>query len=99
MSGAISLVPLTSGRTEPVLIVHCDVERLHQRAGVLAKALLTWYERVAVMEIFHLALLQIVGEADVVVRREQQAGAFAHEPLADSCNFLRCGFLLGKKMI
>ena len=33
------------------------------------------------------------------MRREQQAGAFALEPLADGGDFLRRGFLLGKKVV
>src|SRR6266436_2269479 len=85
--------------TESVGIVHRDIERLHQRAGILPKALLTRHERIAVMEVFHLPLLQVAGEADIVMRREQQAGAFALEPLADCCDFLRCGLLLGKKVV
>src|SRR6266446_9034694 len=71
------------GGTESVGIVHRNIERLHQRASILPKALLTRHERVAVMEIFDLPLLQVAGEADIVVRREQQAGAFALEPLAN----------------
>ena len=51
------------------------------------------------MEVFHLAFLQVVAEADIVVRREQETGAFALEPLANGCDFLRCGLLLGKKMV
>ena len=65
----------------------------------MAEALLARHERVAVMEVFHLPLLQVVGEADIVVRREQQAGAFALEPLADGRDFLRRSLLLGKKMV
>ena len=65
----------------------------------MPEALLARHERVAVVEIFHLPLLQVVGEADIVVRREQQAGAFALEPLADRGDFLRRGFLLGKKVV
>ena len=79
--------------------MHWDVESLHQRTGVLPEALLARHERVAVMEVFHLALLQVAGEADIVVRREQQAGAFALEPLADGRDFLWRGFLLGKKVV
>src|SRR6185295_331864 len=66
--------------TESVGIVHRNIERLHQRAGILPKALLARHEPVAMMEVLHLPLLQIAGEADVVMRREQQAGAFAFEP-------------------
>ena len=45
-------------RPQTLLVVHRDVERLHQRAGVLAEALLARHERVAVVEVFHLALLR-----------------------------------------
>ena len=65
----------------------------------MPEALLARHERITVVEVFHLALLQIVGEADIVVRREQQAGAFALEPLADGRDFLGRGFLLGKQMV
>jgi hypothetical protein len=58
-------------------VMHWDVESLHQRTGVLPEALLARHECVAVVEVFHLALLEVVGETDIVVRREQQAGAFA----------------------
>ena len=76
-----------------------DVESLHQRTGVLPEALLARHECIAVVEVFHLALLEVVGETDIVVRREQQAGAFALEPLADGRDFLWRGFLLGKEVV
>ena len=63
------VVPFTTRRPQPELVVHRHSERLHQRARVLAEALLARHERVAVMRVLHLALLQVVGEADVVVRR------------------------------
>ena len=80
---------LDQRRTESPGVVHRYLERLHQRASVLPKALLARHEAIAVMEVFHLALLQVVGEADIVMRREQQAGAFTLEPLANSRDFLR----------
>ena len=80
-------------------VMHWDVESLHQRAGVLPEALLARHEWVAMVEVFHLALLEVVGETDIVVRREQQAGAFALEPLADGRDFLWRGFLLGKEVV
>jgi hypothetical protein len=39
--------------------------------------LLTRHEAVAVVFVLDLALAVVVGEADVVVRRQQQAGALA----------------------
>ena len=79
--------------------MHWDVESRHQRTGILPQALLARHEWVAMVEVFHLALIEVVGETDIVVRREEQAGAFALEPLANGCDFLRRGFLLGQKMI
>src|SRR5262249_37745931 len=63
--------------TESILIDHRYIERLHQRASVLSKALLTRYELVTMVLVLHLALLQIGAESNVVVRRQQQARSFA----------------------
>ena len=49
------------------------------------------------MEVFHLALLQVVGKAHIMVRREQQAGAFAVEPFADGGDFLWRRLLLERR--
>ena len=73
--------------------------RLHQRTGILPEALLARHECIAMVEIFNLALLQVVGEANIMVRRKQQAGAFAFEPLVDGRDFLWRGFLLGKEVV
>src|ERR1700732_235862 len=79
--------------------MHWDVESLHQRTGVLPEALLARHEWVAMVEVFHLALIEVVGETDIVVRREQQAGAFALEPLASGRDFLWRGFLPGREVV
>src|ERR1700737_5548599 len=76
-----------------------DVESGHQRTGILPQALLAGHEWVAMVEVFHLALLEVVGETDIVVRREEQAGAFALEPLADGRDFLWRGFLPGREVV
>ena len=65
----------------------------------MAEALLAWHQRVAVMEVFHLALFQITGEADVMVGRQQQAGAFSLQPFADRSNLLRSRLLLTENMV
>ena len=44
--------------TKSVGIVHRNIERLHQRASILPKALLARHEPVAVMKVFHLPLLK-----------------------------------------
>src|SRR5436309_8528528 len=82
-----------------VLIDDRDIKRLHQRACVLAKALLARYKRVAVVEVFHLALLHVAGKTDIVMRRKQQASSFALEPFADRRDFLRRCLLLRREMV
>ena len=59
VSGAICLVPWHDGRTKPELIEDRHVESLHQRARVLAEALLARHEFVAVVRVFHLPLLHV----------------------------------------
>ena len=87
------------GGSQPPNVVHGHVECLHQRAGVLAEALLARDQAVAVVFVLHLALGEIVGEADVVVGRQQQAGAFAFEPLGDRGDLFGGGFLLAEQMV
>ncbi len=90
---------LDGGRTQSVLIVNRHTQPLHQRPGVLAEPLLTGHERVAVVRVFHGALLEIVRHADIVVRTENQARAFALEPLAHRFDFRRGRLLLGDQVI
>src|SRR5580693_6308166 len=56
-------------------VMYGNAKPLHQRARVLSKPLLARHEWVAVVQIFHLALLHVAGEADIVMRREQETGA------------------------
>src|SRR5437660_713396 len=39
------------------------------------------------MQVLLLTLLQVIGKADIMVRRQQQAGAVAFQPLANGGNF------------
>ena len=87
------------GGPQPELIHDRHVERLHQRPGVLAEALLPRHQLVAVVLVLHLALLHVGGEADVVVRADQQAGVVPLEPLPDGRDLLRRGLLLGDEMV
>src|SRR3984957_64202 len=80
-------------------VVHEDAEPLHQRAGVLPKPLLARHETVAMVEIFHLALLHVVGEADIMMGREQKAGVVPLQPFAQRLDLLRRRLLLGQDMI
>jgi len=49
-----------------------------------------------VVFVLDLTLGEVVGEPDVVMRREQQAGALPLEPLRDCGDLLRRGRLLGQ---
>src|SRR5262249_60413900 len=69
----------------------------------LFRSLLSRNQWIAVVLVFHLALLQIAGEADVVMRSEHQAGVFAfqrseeHTSELQSLTNLVCRLLLEKK--
>ena len=49
--------------------------------------------------VLDLALAEVVGEPDIVMGRQQQAGAFSLEPLGDRRDLLGCGFLFGEQMV
>ena len=51
------------------------------------------------MLVLHLALLHVAGEADVVMRCQEQARAFPIEPLPDGVDFPRLGVLLGDEVV
>ena len=74
---------LDDRRAQSPLVVNGNVERLHQRARVLTEPLLAWHQRVAVVLVFDLTLGEVVGEADVVMRGQEQAGAFSFQPFPD----------------
>ena len=80
-------------------VVYRNAKPLHQRARVLPKPLLARHERVAVVQIFHLALLHVIGEADVMMRREQETGAVPLQPFADRGDLLRRRLLFGENMV
>jgi hypothetical protein len=52
---------------ESVLILYGHSESLHKRACVLAEALLLGNQRIAVMSVFHIALLQIALGTDIMM--------------------------------
>ena len=80
--------------TETVAVLDGHSEPPHQATRVRAEALLAGYQRVAVVSVFHVTLLQIGRSADVVVWPDDQTRAFAREKLPHSLDFLRRGFLL-----
>ena len=84
---------------ETVAILDGHAESLHQGARVPAEALLARHQRIAVVVVLHVAHLQIVRRADVVVGPEDQAGPFAAEKLPDRLDFFRRGLLLRDHMV
>ena len=92
-------MPGDRGRPQTIPILDWHAEALHERARVLAEALLSRNERIAVVGVFHRALVQVVGDAHVVMRAEDEARAFALEELAHRLDLLRSGFLFGDHVI
>ena len=80
-------------------VVHRNAKPLHQRARVLPEPLLTRHERVAVMQIFHLSLLHVAGEADIMMGCKEEAGAVPLQPFADRRDLLRRRLLFGENMV
>ena len=62
---------------QPVTVFHRNSQATHQRTRVFAETLLARDQRVAVMEVLHVAHLWVVGDADVVVRTENEARPLA----------------------
>ena len=87
------------GGSQPPNVVNGHVECPHQRAGVLAEALLARDQAVAVVFVLHLALAVVVGEADIVVGRQKQTGALSFEPLGDRRDLFGGGFLFAEQMV
>src|SRR5580704_7683579 len=87
------------GRPKAVRVVYGNAKPLHQRARVLSKTLLARHERIAVVEIFHLALLHVTGEADVMMGRKQETSAVPLQPFADRGDLFRSRLLFGENMV
>src|SRR3954454_15398785 len=68
-------------RPQTVLVFYRHAQSLHKRTCVLTEALLSRDKRIAVMGIFHRALLQVRRNAYVVMWAKDQAGAFPGEKL------------------
>ena len=81
--------PFHNRRAKAELIHDRHPERLHQRTRVLAETLLPWDQRIPVMRVFQLPLLQIFCESHVVMRAEQKTSSFAFQPLANGFNLSR----------
>src|SRR5580693_3459220 len=80
-------------------VVYGNAKPLHQRARVLPKPLLARHERIAMVQIFHLALLHVAGEANIMMRRKQETGAVSLQPFADRGDFLGRRLLFGENMV
>src|SRR5215471_13615970 len=84
---------------QPPLVEHRDVEPLHESPCVLAETLLSRHEPVAVVAVLGLPLVHVLGEAHVVMRRDQEAGPLALEPLADRLDLAWLDSLVRRKMV
>ena len=62
----------------------------------MPKPLLARHQRVAVVQIFHLALLHVAGETDIMMGGKQKARAVPLQPFADRGDLLRRGLLFGE---
>ena len=93
------MVPLNDCGAKTVTIFDGDAEAFHDGAGVLAETLLAGNKRVAMVGVLHCTLLQVGRNADVVVRADDEAGAFALEELSNGFDFFRRGFLLRDHVI
>ena len=71
------------GRAKSELIHHRHPKCLHHRTRVLPEALLARDERISVVGVFQLALLQIFGKSHIVMGPKQKASSFSFQPLAD----------------
>ena len=86
-------------RAQSELIYNWYVESLHNRTRVLSKALLAWDEFVAMVSVFHLALLHVGGESYIMMGSEQQTCPLAVQPLSNCRYFVRSSLLLGNQMV
>ena len=72
---------------------------MSERRCTCWKALLAGHQRIAMVSVFHGANLRIRRRPDVVVRSEDQAGAFAGEKSLDRLDLRPAGVLLRRQMI
>ena len=82
---------------EPVLDRHS--EALHQGAGVFAETLLTGHQWIAMMGVFHLALVEVRRHAHVVMGRQQQAASLSRQEFLEGLDFFDGRLLLRHHMI
>src|SRR3954454_20933429 len=73
---------------ETPAVLYRHSQPFHQGARVLPETLLARYQRIAVMRIFHLELLEIARCAHIVMRSNNQASTFSPEKLFQGLNFL-----------
>ena len=66
-------------RPQAVAVLDREAEPLDDPLRITAEALLTRHQRITVMGVLHRAHLQIVRYADIVMRADNQATAFARE--------------------
>ena len=90
---------LDDGGSQPPDVVNGHVECLHQRPGVPVKRCWRGTSRSPWCSYSIWRWARVVGEADVVVRRQKQAGALAFEPLGDRGDLFGGGFFFAQQMV
>src|SRR5436305_2043247 len=84
---------------KPKLIDDRHSKTLHHRTRILTEALLARDERIPMMHIFHLPLVQIVGTSNVMMGTDHEARSFSLQPLADCGYFFRGRLLLRNQVV
>src|SRR5215212_3121761 len=91
--------PGDHARTQSIPVFDRHPKPRHERARVLAEALLPRNEGIAVVRVLHGASLEIGGDADVVVRPKHETRSLASQPVANRLDFLARRFLFGEQVI
>jgi hypothetical protein len=63
------------------------------------ESLLPWHERIAMVRVLHGTLVHVHRDSDVMMRTDQQADAFAAEPLSNRLDFGSRCLLFGQQVI
>src|SRR3954465_9662136 len=85
--------------TETKTVLDGNTKPRHQRPRVPTETLLPRNQGIAMVGIFHLALLHVGGSAHVMGRPNDPACPFAREKLPNRLDFLPGSFLLGDHMV
>ena len=89
VSGAICFVPVTRAGAKSELIDYRHPQCFHHRSRVLSEALLARDERIPMVRVFQLALLQIFCKSHIMMRPQQKASSLSFQPLPHRLDFRR----------